>query len=278
MKARLILTILAAFLFLTFTSVFGMVSFQTEVNIGKELSQELEKQYRVTTDTRVSSLGAKIVEVSGFDKYPIQFKVIEDPEVNALSIFGGYVYVNRGLLDFVKDDDNKLAFVLGHEMGHIASRHMAMAMDKQLWGGLFLTAVLSSIGASEGTFNTVSVGWDMLLKGYSQADELQADRLGVEYMIEAGYDPRGSVGVLEEFIKKGDTSAGLFNLMRTHPPSVKRIEAIKRNYASQIESVENYSCLDLLQKPSLYDESSGTKQTAKGGSLPVTEIKSVKDK
>jgi predicted Zn-dependent protease len=133
-----ILIIFAAIIAMSVTATqaqAALISESQELSMGRDAEAQIEKQYRVSTDSRanalVDSMGRRLAAVSSRPNLPWKFKVLETSEVNAMSV-PGYVYVNRGLLNFVGNDRDALAGVIGHEIGHTTARHAVRTAEKQL--------------------------------------------------------------------------------------------------------------------------------------------------
>ncbi len=207
-----------------------------EQKVGDSVAQEFEKDYKPLTDValneRVERIGRKIASVCDRKELVYIVKIVEKekkkgdrgddkPEVNAVSLPGGYVYIFKGLVDLVKSDD-ELAAVIGHEMGHIAARHAMKRLQASHAG---LLAVLASIPAKSPDLSVgLSVAIDSLFIEYSQQDEMQADELGIKYLKAAGYDQRGMVTMLEK-LQEYDRKQPIRPLSygRTHPYTHERI-------------------------------------------------------
>jgi len=248
------------FIFIVFFAVLSVlplgaqiVNERMEQSMGDKMAQELERQIKTSYDPRVTSIGQSLVQYCGRPGLVYTFKVMEDKEVNALSIGGGYVYVYRGLLDMVGEDTDMLAFVIAHEVAHISQRHMARSIERSMVGGFLLGVALTIAKASEGTFNTVSVGWDVLQKGYSRTYEFEADRCAMQYVLQAGYDPEGGIRLFNE-LKKGENNPGIFIVLATHPPTEKRIEQLDLVYGKELEASQVFSQVDLTQRPPLFSQ------------------------
>ena len=146
-------------------------------------------------------------------------------EINAFALPGGPIYVFRGLIDAVGDDDDMLACVLGHEMAHINRRHANKQYTKGLWA-----SILISLGTKGKVRDIAEITSALLELKYSRQDEYEADRLGIEYAYKAGYDPNGIVRFFEllKAKEKGGDPGVLANL-RTHPLTENRIWRAKQH-------------------------------------------------
>ena len=192
---------------------------EKEKSIGASISAQVEKELPIDTDVdineRVEKVLKKIAAVCDRQDLVYTIHVIDKDEVNAFSLPGGYVYVFKGLIDRIANDD-QLASVIGHEVGHVTAKH-AMKRLQGAYGATVLTglAIASGNGA-------VVAGVDLtassLLFANSREDEFEADRLGIKYMKKAGYDPlqmRAMLGKLLEYQTKQPRQPLAY--WRTHP-------------------------------------------------------------
>jgi predicted Zn-dependent protease len=162
------------------------------------------------------------------------FKVLDDEEVNAFSLPGGFVYVNKGLVDRVANDD-ELAGVLGHEIGHIVARHSIKKLQA-VQGYSLLRALIGVASKSAGVGNAADIAFSELMVGYSREDELLADQLGVRYLKLAGYDPNAMITFLEK-LQEVNRRKPLtpMNYFKTHPYVPDRIRVVKQELGERIE-------------------------------------------
>lgn len=246
----IILTLLIACLLMPFSpAVYADDDFQEEIKIGKEAADEVAKESKFIDDpamvARVETIGSAIAKVavekevaatygkSTLAKFDYSFKIIDDKDVNAFSLPGGYVYVNKGLLDYVQSDD-ELAGVIAHEIVH-ASHHHAMqlikAQQKQMFGmaaAIFAGAVLGGGGRELGNLAyAVNLIATAKMSSYGQKAELDADRAAVAYLVDTKYNPVGMLTFMERLardeIRKPQVDYGIF---ATHPLSNKRAREI----------------------------------------------------
>ena len=202
-----------------------------EVQMGKSIAKEVEKEYKFYDDPlvqkRVEDIGKKIASVSDRKEIDYHFFVLNDDEINAVSLPGGFVYVNKGLIDKVSSDD-ELAGVLAHEVGHIVARHSIKKLQGlQAYSIIRLLVAVAPTGGEVG--NAADVAFTELMLGYSREDELLADQLGARYAKLAGYNPQGMVS----FLKKLQDDSRRKPLMpksyfKTHPYVPDRIRVVKQ--------------------------------------------------
>lgn len=175
----------------------------------------------------IDLIGKKIVQNSDARKSPYnyEFHVLADPNtVNAFAMPGGQIFITAGLLKRL-ENENQIAGVLGHEVGHVVARHSAAQMAKQeLTQGLVGAA--SVAGGDINSAQYAQMIGNMVNMKYGREDELESDELGVRFMIQAGYDPNALIGVMRVLdASSGGRSQPEFS--STHPSPSNRIEKIK---------------------------------------------------
>ncbi|MFH1458193.1 MAG: Maf and M48 domain-containing protein, partial [Candidatus Omnitrophota bacterium] len=223
-------------------------STEKEVQMGKAISKQVEKEYKLAQDPllreRVENIGRKVASVSDRQDIDYHFEVLDDEEVNAVSLPGGYVYVNKGLVDVV-DNDDQLAAVLAHEIAHIVARHSIKKL--QAFQGYSLLRVLFVVTPETQAVGTASdIAFGQILLGYSREDELLADQLGARYLKLAGYNSRAMIDFLEklERINKRKPLKPK-SYFRTHPYVPDRIRVVKQEIGEEI-SFKDYINIEQL--------------------------------
>lgn len=210
----------------------AMISQKQEIEMGQQVAQQLENHYGLVQDDeiqdRVSRIGQKLLVNGTRPGLTYTFKVLNTPDVNALACPGGFIYVYKGLLDYMTSDD-ELAAVLGHEIGHIEKRHTVHQMEQQM--ALSLLTLLAGVASGDPGAGMVlaSTASQALMAGYSRKDEREADQEGFRLSTLAGYNPYGSyvtMAKLEDMSKDmGNPGYGLF---ASHPePEVRMAKALK---------------------------------------------------
>jgi predicted Zn-dependent protease len=216
---------------------FILIDTESEVSMGRQMDKEVQKEFKLVLDRnmqdRLDKIGAKVAAVSDRQDLIYQFKVIEDKELNAFTIPGGYVYVNSGLMETATDDE--LAGVLGHEVGHIAAKHAV----KKLQADMGFQLVMSiAMGASNQQTMGQAMGivYDLAHLGYSRKDETLADSLSVKYSKNAGFDPRAIITFMEKLQAEHEKRGPNVNLvfLSSHPAIEDRI----RNISAEIAALE----------------------------------------
>ena len=220
-----------------------------EVQMGRAIDRQVQKEYKFTNDPlqqkRLQDIGNKIAAVSDRKEIDYHFQVLEDDQVNAVSLPGGYVYVNSGLLDKVSNDD-ELACVLAHEVGHIVARHSIKKL--QAMQGYSVLRLLVAVAPGTGDMgNAADAAFTQFLLGYSREDELLADQLGARYARLAGYDPHGMITFLT---KLQDINRRMplqeKSYYKTHPYVPDRIRVVKQELG---ESIDFGDYINIEQKP-----------------------------
>jgi MAF protein len=209
-----------------------------EVQIGQSIAREVEKKYKFVDDPliqkRVEDIGKKIVKSCDRKEIDYHFMVLDDEEINAVSLPGGFVYVNIGLIDKVANDD-ELAAVLGHEIGHIVARHSIKKLQA-IQGYSILRALTAAIPQSGEVGTAADIAFTELMLGYGREDELLADQLATRYIKLAGYNPRAMIDFLErlqEINRRKPLRPKSY--FKTHPYVPDRIRVVKQELGEKID-------------------------------------------
>ena len=210
------------------------VSQQQEVQMGAQYAAQLDQQLPMVTDPEVvryiNVLGDSIAHVTSRRDLDWHFFVVNSPEVNAFAVPGGYVYVNRGLIDRATRMD-ELAGVLGHEIGHVIRRHTIKQMQQQQGAniGITLACILTSICNNQATGTAINAGAGALFAKFSRTDEAQADEEGFKNVVRAGISPEGLVTMFQKLIDERKSTPGAVDgWFATHPLEEERIADVQR--------------------------------------------------
>ncbi|HEV2836642.1 MAG TPA: M48 family metallopeptidase [Pyrinomonadaceae bacterium] len=205
-------------------------STEKEVRQGREAAAEVDRQAKFIEDPviteYVNRVGQNIVLHSDA-KVPFTIKVIDSDEVNAFALPGGFFYVNKGLL-LAADNEAELAGVMAHEIAHVAARH---AVENQAKASLLEYAALGAsifLGGIPGMIyqNTAGIGLLGIFMKFSRGAEEEADKLGVQYMYAAGYDPGAMATMFEKLEAKNKKKPGFISrAFATHPAPPDRRSA-----------------------------------------------------
>jgi predicted Zn-dependent protease len=171
---------------------------EQEIELGRKSHIDILKQYTRYEDPQIQAmvnrLGQKLAAQSHRSNLNFTFTVLDSPEVNAFALPGGYVYITRGIMAYLNSEE-ELAGVLGHEIGHVTARHGVRQQTAQTASGVFGMIIAVATGDS----NLAKAGnyaGAALVSGYGRSHELEADRLGAEYLARVNYDPESMLDVL----------------------------------------------------------------------------------
>jgi len=215
----------------------GNISDEDEIALGNKFAQELEKEQPIVSNSVIDPYLTKMVQElaskSQRPNMPYHIKLINNMEVNASSIPGGGLYLNRGLFELVTSED-QLAATLGHEIGHVVGRHAINQLMLSFEAKAVLKPVLENLHKQNGVIEKIilsmggAVGMLAMLH-FSRQDEAQADMLGFYELLRAGWDPRGFVKMFAMLDKVEKASGGRrITFLSDHPPTPERLAAVRR--------------------------------------------------
>jgi Peptidase family M48 len=211
----------------------NLFSPQQDVEMGREVSRQAERELPMLNDRRanayIDAVGKRLAAPAPGEKYPYQFRIVNDSAINAFALPGGFVYVNRGALE-AADTEAQIAGVIAHEIGHVALRHgthqastayvaqAPLAILGGVLGSNSVGGVLAQLGVS---FATSS-----LLLRYSRDAESQADLMGTQILHDSGYDPRAMVEFFEKI--QAQSKGRAIQFFSDHPNPENRISNVQR--------------------------------------------------
>jgi len=220
-------------------------SIEKEIAIGKQYSQEIERQVKIVEDPLVSEyvnrVGQNIVRNSDA-KVPFTIKVVDAEEINAFALPGGFFYINTGLI-MAAESESELAGVMGHEIAHIAASHAMKQQTKATIANLAtIPLIFTGYGwTGFGIRQAASVLIPIAFLQFSQAQEREADMLGLQYMYKAGYDPTSFIDFFEKLASKEKRKPGtMAKLFSSHPPTGDRITLAQKNIGDMLEAKPEY--------------------------------------
>jgi predicted Zn-dependent protease len=208
----------------------GLLNERDETRLGQQLHIEVGKRYTLTNEgqERANRIGQRVARRGLRPNIAYHFYVINEKEINAFSGPGGYVYVTTALLKLANDDE--LASVLSHEVGHVVARHSLKSIQqRQAVGGLAdlvgsITGVAGDAAEELGKTAAQMVG-SGLLAVHSREEEREADFLGVRALFKAGFNAEGMITMFQKLQRISQSDAGLLGtLFRDHPDVQERID------------------------------------------------------
>jgi predicted Zn-dependent protease len=216
---------------------------QEEKDLGRQVQRQVREQMTFVRDPvtvqYVRSLGQQLVNASPPSPFEFRFYVVEDETLNAFAVPGGAVYVHTGLINTVRDAA-ELAGVLAHEIGHVTSRHVAKMARRGRNTGVaaqvvsLLVAILTGNPyiADAGNVAT-SMAAQAYMSTYTQDAELEADRLAIDTMIRAGFDPQALISMFETLQQEHAGGVAMPGFLSSHPAPAERIQEVGRLIAAR---------------------------------------------
>lgn len=211
---------------------FSLMSEAQEVQLGKEMDVQVRREMGVYDDAElqryVSQVGMRLARASERPNLPWHFAVVDEPAVNAFALPGGYIYITRGILAFLHNEE-QMAGVIGHEIGHVTARHSAQQYTQATSAGIGLTLLGIFVPEAQPLQGIAETALGVLFLKHGRDDELQADRLGAQYTAKTGWDPRGVAGMLRTLQRldvASGSSEGVPNWLSTHPDPGDRVERV----------------------------------------------------
>lgn len=214
-----------------------LASTQQEVQLGTQYAQQINTKLPIVRDAEVNryinALGQRIASRSDDRGLNWQFFVVNDPQVNAFAVPGGYVYVNRGLIERAANM-SQLAGVLGHEISHVTERHsMEQMRDAERANvGVGVLCAVTGVCQNQAAAAAIQLGGAATFAKFSRSDEAEADAEGIRAVVAAGIHPKGIPDMFRILMRERSRSpsavAGWFS---SHPLEEDRVEATEAQIA-----------------------------------------------
>ncbi len=216
----------------------NLFSTNQEVEMGREFSQEIEKELTILDNDEwaefIDGIGQRIVLVTDRPDIEYTFNVVDDTStINAFALPGGFIYIYSGLL-LRADNEAEVAGVLAHEVGHVVGRH-GMKRLTSMYGYQILLAIVlgNNPGQMEQMAAEILGGIGML--NYGRNNEFESDDFGVRYINELGYEPNGFVTFFEKLAELRESEPTFVeNMLSTHPAPTDRINRAQANIAAMV--------------------------------------------
>jgi len=209
------------------------ISQQQEVQMGVEYAQQINAQLPIIQDPElnryINVLGDSIARLTSRKDLDWHFFIVDAQEVNAFAVPGGFVYINRGLIQRA-DQMDEIAGVLGHEIGHVVKRHTVKQMEKAQGAnvGVTLACILTSICNSQVAGAAINIAGGAVFARFSRQDEAEADDEGFNNVVRAGISPVGMVTMFRKLLdERKNRPAGVEAWFLTHPLEEDRITAVQ---------------------------------------------------
>jgi predicted Zn-dependent protease len=252
MKSRILIALAALPLTLALANcaqnpVSGRANFVTmsesqEVQTGRQEDVKVRQEYGVYDNKAlqqyVDEVGQRLGKASHRPNLQYSYVVVDSPEINAFALPGGYIYITRGILSYL-NSEAELAAVLGHETGHVTARHSVQQISAATAAGFGATliGVFVPMLRNQAGDTVINLLGNALLSGYGREHELEADRLGAEYLLRTGYDPQAMIKVVgalknQELFdaaiaaSEGRQPRAYHGVFASHPDNDKRLQEV----------------------------------------------------
>ena len=219
-----------------------LMSEDDELKLGQRYDPEIRKQYGVYHDPKlqayINRIGQRLAAQSHRPGLRYRFTVLDSPEVNAFALPGGHIYITRGIMAYL-NSEAELAAVLGHEIGHVTARHGVQQYTAATAAniGVTIASIFVPELANTAGQQLLDIIGGALLSGYGREHELEADRLGAEYLARTGYDSKAVTGVIavlknqEEYEINQAKAEGrkprvYHGVFASHPSADKRLQEV----------------------------------------------------
>jgi predicted Zn-dependent protease len=218
-------------------SQLAMMSEAQEIETGRQADREISAELGLYPDEDlqryVSRVASQLAAKSERPALPWQFRVVDDPVVNAFALPGGFIYVTRGILAYF-GSEAELAGVLGHEIGHVTARHSVEQMSKAQLAGLGLGVAMIASETFRQFGGLAQVGMGLLFLKFSRDDERQADDLGLRYMVRASYDPAEMPRTFQTLgrVSAASGAGRVPTWLSTHPAPEDRFQRLSEEVAA----------------------------------------------
>jgi len=231
------------FLLLWYKVSLAQTEYEQERKKGQTAAREVEQQMGLVSlpsaEEIVKKIGDRLVGQLPSNPYQFSFQIVDQAEPNAFALPGGFVYVSRGLLMLLKNED-ELAGVIGHEISHVMKRHGSNRQRKSVLPGILAVpavALGNTLGQGMGEKIAAPVlgAGKAYLASYGRKQELEADELGIALAAKAGYQPLLLADILnrlEKFVEAESGQASRFSIFDDHPMTPDRMKAIQAKGAS----------------------------------------------
>ena len=229
-------------------AAFGEFTIKDEMELGRKFNVLIKSRMPLVQDPEVvrylDGIVQRMVKTMPPRPYPFTMSVLRHNAVNAFATPGGYVFIHTGLI-LAMEHESEVAGVLGHELAHVTQRHIASRIEKSQW-----ISILSLLGVLAGAFLGGEAGEAAMagsmagaqaaMLNYSRTDENEADQVGMNYLVKAGYPPSGLEGAFAKMSKKQWLMGGnIPSYLSTHPGLVDRMHDMALRVRQMPATVQN---------------------------------------
>ncbi len=216
-------------------AIYNTFTDEEEIAMGRQAAEQTDKQMPILNSplltAYLNTLGQKLAKASRRPQIEYSFRIVNTDSVNAFSLPAGYVYINRGLLDFVANE-SELAGVMAHEIGHVAAYHSMNDVARRYWvdQGMYQLKKAGVLDSQQMTDLLQKYGGPVLLfadRKFSREEESEADMLGMYNAIRAGYDPQGLISALARLANFTGNPTLVEGLLMNHPLPGERVKALR---------------------------------------------------
>ena len=218
----------------------NLFSVQQDAEVGRQAAQDAERQLPMlrdgTTEGYINAIVQRLAAVAPGPRFAYRARVVNSADINAFALPGGFVYVNRGLIEAVRNE-GELAGVLAHEMAHVAQRHGTSQATKAYGAQMGVGLLGSLLGGRDRRLGVPeqivgSLGLNALFMKFSRNAESEADRVGAQMMARAGYDPMAMANFFDLLAaqQRGNPS-GVSQFFSDHPSPQNRSASIRAQAA-----------------------------------------------
>lgn len=221
--------------------------------MAAQVTQQLPLVEDPLLNAYVRRLGMLLARESARPRLEYEFYIINSAMVNAFALPGGHIYLTRGLIERTRNG-SELAGVLAHEIGHVAARHGIQKLERHLRTGSLVGVMYEMILGGEPDLlrnNGLELAGVVWSASHSREDEREADRLAVDYLVDAGVDPGGIVSLLETLLREeaSDSMRGAEAWFSTHPMTAERIREARSEIADGRQEAPDVEDLRLTSYP-----------------------------
>ena len=253
-----------------------LVSEAQEIAIGRREDPKVRQQFGAYDDGKlqqyVNDIGQRLARASHRPALDYRFLVVDSQQVNAFALPGGYIYITRGIIAYLSSEA-ELAAVLGHETGHVTARHSVQQLTAATVANIGVNILQVIVPEARGQFgaNAINLLGGALLSGYGREHELEADRLGAEYLARAGYDPQAMVKVVgalknqelfdaEVAKAEGREPRAYHGLFASHPDNDTRLQQVVGEAARFKQAATRSAQEEFLRRIDYMDFADGARQ------------------